>query len=72
MLVELTHEQVNALRYLKEGIDHVDRYQPVPSDDEAIYLVPEDSECLHEFAYTHGQVTLGHLRDLTTILKESK
>lgn len=69
--MQLTDEQKRALEYLKQGLDHHDCFGAV-DDDSAIFIDGKDS--LFELPYTPQgsnlgqQFTLGHLRDIISIL----
>lgn len=64
----MTEEQKRALRRLKQGLEHFDKYDPLMSDDEPIYTAPNSCETIFEFATESGQLTVGHLRDIASLL----
>lgn len=64
----MTEEQLRALRKLKQGITHADGYGPPISDDSALFMTDENAETLYELATAEGQLTLGHLRDIASLL----
>jgi hypothetical protein len=73
MLVNLTDEQVDAIRKLKMGIKFHNNFKPTPSDDDPIYSDTDNSLC--EFAYGEtkedsGRLQVRHLRDIASIVLE--
>ena len=66
--IVLESHQLKAVAALQQGMAHMDRYTPQVSDEEPVYIVPNDATfTLHEFAHDDGQLLLGHLRDILSV-----
>ena len=61
---------MDTVQKLREGLKHFDRYRPVPTDDSPVMAFPHDDDCVYEFAHSNGQLSVGDLRDLLTLLEK--
>ena len=69
----MTNQQKIALIRLTEALEHHDFFTPQP-DDTPVFLVAAD-ETLYELPYhtgTTGQLKLGDLRVLATLLEDAR
>jgi hypothetical protein len=62
---------MNALERAKQALAHNDQFNGDKFESEALFLVPDDGDCLYELPHEEGQFTLADLRALVDYAERS-
>lgn len=69
--IQLSDEQHRALQRLVEGIKFHSHHNPFMSDNEPVFIAPNEDTALYELATNSGDtVKQGDLRTIASILQE--